>query len=226
MQKLIFSLLFIGLCGFVAQAQKTAQPETSDPAAKKILDKVRKKYEGYKTVEATFSLTIELPNQPKEVQKGTISQEATKFRLEMDEQIITSDGKSTWVYLKKNKEIQISDAEPNDGSENGFMTPKDLLNRYQKGDFLYAITDKVTEGGVVLTQIEFKPKDKKSEYSKMRISIDEKTNTIKSIKAFAKDGGRYTFTINQLKTNKTFAAGFFSLDPKKFPGVKVVDLRM
>ena len=144
----------------------------------------------------------------------------------MDQQIIATDGKSTWVYLKKNKEIQISDAEPNDGSDNGFLTPKDLLNRYEKGDFIYAITEKVTEGGVVITEIEFKPKDKKSEYSKLRVSIDEKTTSIKRIKAFAKDGSRYTFAISSLKTNKTFPAGHFSLDAKNYPGVKVVDLRM
>jgi outer membrane lipoprotein carrier protein len=226
MQKLLFSLLIMGWCTMAATAQKVAAPEKSDPEAKKILDKVRKKYEGYKTLEATFALIIELPNQPKEVQKGTISQEGTKFRLDMDEQIIATDGKSTWVYLKKNKEIQVSDAEPNDGSDNGFMTPTDLLKRYEKGDFLYALIDKVTENSVVLTQIEFKPKDKKSEYSKMRISIDEKNNSIKSIKAFAKDSGRYTFTINTLKTNKPIAASQFSIDAKKYPGVKVVDLRM
>ena len=226
MQKLIFSLILISFGAVWGMAQKVDAPEKSDPAAKKILDKVRKKYEAYKTVEATFSLDIELPGQPKEVQKGTISQEGQKFRLEMTDQIIASDGKVTYVYLKKNKEIQVSDAEPNDGSDNGFMTPQDLLKRYEKGDFLYAISDKVTEGGVLLTQIEFKPKDKKSEYSKMRVSINEKTNTIKSIKAFAKDGGRFTFTINQLKTNKGFAAGHFTIDAKKYPGVKVVDLRM
>lgn len=207
-------------------SQATAAPEKSDPQAKKILDKTRKKYESYKTIEAAFSLTIELPGQPKQVQKGTISQDANKFRLEMDEQVIVSDGKTTWVYLKKNKEIQINDADPNDASENGFMTPKDLLKRYEKGDFLYAITDQVTESGVVLTQIEFKPKDKKSEYSKMRVSIDEKTSTIKSVKAFAKDSGRYTFSITKLTPNKKFAAGQFAMDTKKYPGVKVVDLRM
>ena len=60
----------------------------------------------------------------------------------------------------------------------------------------------------------------------MRVSIDEKTSTVKSIKAFAKDSGRYTFSITKFTPNKTLPATTFSLDPKKFPGVKVVDLRM
>jgi outer membrane lipoprotein carrier protein len=206
-------------------AQTAAPAEKSDPAAKRVLDKIRKKYEGYKTVEAAFALTIELPGQPKEVQKGSVGQDGTKFRLDMDQQTIVSDGKTTWVYLKKNNEVQVNDADPA-GSENAFLTPKELLRRYQKGDFLYAITDKTTENGRLLTKVEFKPKDRKSEYSKLRVSIDEKAGTIESILAIAKDGARYTFNITKLAPNKSFAADHFSFDAKKYPGVRVEDLRM
>ncbi len=226
MKRLFFFL--ITLCSVAvatAQSPTPAPAEKSDPGAKKILDKIRKKYEGYKTIEAAFVLTIEVPGQPKEVQKATIGQEANKFRLEMDQQVIVSDGQATWVYQKKNNEVQINNAEPV-GSDNGFMTPKDLLNRYQKGDYLYSVVDKTTEGGKVLTQIEFKPKTKKSEYSKLRVSVDEKAGTIRSVKAFGKDGTRYTFVMGRLTPNKTFAADYFTFDTKRYPGVKVEDLRM
>ena len=68
--------------------------------------------------------------------------------------------------------------------KNGFMTPKDLLNRYQKGDYMYSVVDKVSEGGKILTQIEFKPKSKKSEYSKLRISVDEKSRCYPECEGF------------------------------------------
>ncbi|MBU6342063.1 MAG: outer membrane lipoprotein carrier protein LolA [Bacteroidetes bacterium] len=220
------SVLFIHFILVTTLLAQSAPPaEKSDPEAKKVLDKVRKKYEAYNTVEAGFSLQIEVPGQPKEVQKGTISQKGEQFRLDMDQQLIVSNGKTTWVYLKKNNEVQITDSDPK-GTENGFMTPRDLLKRYQKGDFLYAITEKTTENGKVITQIEFKPKDKNSEYSKMRLSLDEKASEIKSIKAFAKDGSRYTFNINRLSPNKPMGVEVFYFDVKKFPGVKVEDLRM
>lgn len=211
--------------GLLTAQTKATVAETSDPEAKKILDKIRKKYENYKSIEAAFTLSIELPGQPKEVQKGTVGQEGDQFRLEMEQQTIVSDGKTTWVYLKKNNEVQVNDADPTSEQE-GFLTPRDLLKRYQKGDFLYTITDKTTEDGKQVTQIEFKPKDRKSEYSKLRVSIDEKAGTIERIKAFAKDGGRYTFQITRLTPNKKFAAGHFSFDAKKYPGVRVEDLRM
>ncbi len=219
---LLVSFLLLGV--LTAGAQTTAAPEKSDPEARKILDRIRKKYDGYKTLEATFTLTIEVTAQPKEIQNGSVGQQGNKFRLDMDQQIIVSDGKTTWVYLKKNKEIQINDTDPNDA--NGFLTPKDLLRRYEKGDYLFAITDKIAEKGRVLTQIEFKPKDKNSEYFKIRVSIDEKAGTIESIKAFAKDGSRYTFQVTRLSPNKTFSSDYFQLDPAKYPGTHVEDLRM
>jgi outer membrane lipoprotein carrier protein len=224
MKQLIFALLTLFSCNILS-AQVAAPPENSDPVAKKVLDKIRKKYEGYKTVEAAFSLTLDVPTKPKDVQKGVIGQEGDKFRLEMDQQTIISDGKTTWVYLKSNNEVQINNADPA-GSDNGFMTPKDLLKRYQKGDFLYAITDKAMENGKLMTLIEFKPKDKSSEYSKFRLSVDEKTSEIKNILAFHKDGSRYTFVITRLNTSKAFNADYFKFDTKKYPGVKVEDLRM
>jgi outer membrane lipoprotein-sorting protein len=216
-----FSILAVSI---LAQTPK-AVAEKNDPAAKKVLDRIRSKYEGYKTFEVLFSLSIEVPGEATDVQKGTIGQEGEKFRLDMPQQVIVNDTKTTWVYLKKNNEVQINDSEPS-SSDASFFTPKELLRRYQKGDFLYSITDKTSEGTRVITQIEFKPKDKKSEYSKIRVSIDEKAGTIKSIKAFGKDGSRYTFSITRISPNKVLAADYFTFDAKKYPGVRVEDLRM
>ncbi|MBP6828497.1 MAG: outer membrane lipoprotein carrier protein LolA [Saprospiraceae bacterium] len=226
MKKLLFSLIAFSILGtLAAQNPAPAPKEKSDPEAKKVLDKIRKKYDGYKTLEAAFSLTIEVPGEDKDVQKGNIAQDDKKFRLDMDQQVIVSDGKTTWVYLKKNNEVQVNDADPAD-TENGFLTPKDLLKRYQKGDYLYSITEKTTENGKTITHVEFKPVDKNSEYSKLRVSIDEKAGAILSVKAFSKDGSRYTFTIVKLTPNKQFAADYFTFDTKKYPGVKVEDLRL
>lgn len=226
--KKLFLFLAAGLVlhSAFAQSLPVAKSEKNDPEAKKLLDKVRKKYEAYKTLEAGFTLSIELPGQAAEVQKGSVGQEGDKFRLEMDQQTIVSDGKTTWVYQKKSKEIQINDADPAAGGDNGFLTPKDLLKRYQKGDFLYAITDKAAEDGKLVTLVEFKPKDRNSEYSKLRVSIDAKNKSIESIKAFAKDGSRYTFKITRLSPDKKFSGDYFTLDPKKYPGARVEDLRM
>ncbi len=220
-------LLFLPIALLISSQSLTAQstvPEKNDPEAKKVLDKIRKKYDAYNTLEATFSLAIEVPGAPKDVQKGTVMQDGKKFRLDMSDQIVVSDAVTTWAYQKKANEVQVNNADPND--VNAFFTPKELLGRYQKGDYMYAITDKIMEGGKLLTQIEFKPKDKNAEYSKLRVSIDEKAGTMQGVKAFAKDGSRYTFTITRLSPNKAIPATQFTFDTNQFKGVRVEDLRM
>lgn len=214
---LLIALSFLGLQG-MAQAA-----EQSDPEATKLLDNVSAKYQTYKSLEATFTLDIEVPGQDKISQKGTLAQEGEKFRLDMADQVIASDGESNWIYLPQNKEIQINDTEP--GDDTGLLTPSDLLKQYKKGDYLYALTNVEREGKKTLLQVEFKPVDKASDYFKIRLSIDKKTNQIYRIKAFAKDGARYSFTVTKFTPNKTFAAKHFQLDPKDYDGVHVEDLR-
>lgn len=227
MKQLLISLLAIVSFQVQIGAQvNVPAPENSDPAAKKLLDKTRKNYEKYAHLEVSFQLAIELPGEAKDLQRGTVAQSGDqKFKLDMPSQTIISDGKTTWVHLKKSHEVQINDADPSDlGGQ--FLTPRELLRRYQKGDFLYAIVEKLTEKGKLLTFVEFKPKDKKSEYSKIRVAIEEKTATIQYVRAFAKDGSRYTFDIQKFTPRKGFAADFFTFDPTKFPGIRIEDLRL
>jgi hypothetical protein len=49
---------------------------------------------------------------------------------------------------------------------------------------------------------------------------------MQGVKAFAKDGSRYTFTITRLSPNKAIPATQFTFDTNQFKGVRVEDLRM
>jgi outer membrane lipoprotein carrier protein len=224
----LLAVFLLGTLNVFAQsgAPKVAPKEENDPAAKTLLDKVRKKYEAYKSLEMSFSLQLEVPSQPTETQKGTFkSLGDSKFRLDMTDQTIISDGQTTWIYLKKNNEVQITDADTK--GEQSLISPKELMKIYQKGEYNYTIVGEEKAGEKLLTQVEFKPINKKSEYSKLRLAIDKKTKQVASIKAFAKDGGRYTFSVGKQTGDPTFDAAIFTFDKSKFPkDVKIEDLRM
>lgn len=200
--------------------------ETSDPAAKAILEKLRNKYEAYKTVEADFQLTIEIPEEAKEVQTGNLAQKGDQYRLQLDNQAIYSDGKTLWLYLKSNNEVQINNVDDFEEEEEDFLSPKDLLRIYEKEDFIFALTNEGNEKGVAIQQIEFKPIDKDSEYAKMRLTIDKRKNQIMRIKAFAVDGARYTMDVTKFKPNLAYKTTDFTFNPKDFPGIHVEDLRI
>lgn len=223
----LFALIMFGSLALFSQnaKPKPTPKESNDPNAKSLLDKVRKKYEGYKSLEMDFTLELEVPGQPTETQKGTFKSKGdSKYRLEMTDQTILSDGAATWIYLKKNNEVQINDADVK--GEQSLISPKELMKMYQKGEYLYALAGEETVGGKKIQQVEFKPVKKSSEYSKLRLSIDKKTNQVVSIKAFAKDGGKYTFSVNKQTADKSFDDSLFVWDKSKYPNVRVEDLRM
>ena len=228
MLKFLLSFFCVGLFAAGLWAQPTtnqySKAADSDPAAKAILEKVKVKYEAYKSVEAIFNLNIELPNQPAEDQTGKLIQQGDQYRLELASQHLICDGKSIWLYLKNNKEVQINNFDEDE--ESAFLTPKDLLRIYEREDFVFVLSNEYSEGGKIIQDIEFKPLDQASEYSKMRLSVEKATSQIKQIKAFAKDGSRYTLTVNTFKSNATYPASTFVWNKAECPDCYVEDLRI
>jgi len=223
MRKLFFSFLFV-VAAFSAFAQQNtlSKSSDSDPAAKALLQKVRNKYEAYKSVEADFSLTIKIPEQSEEVQKGKLVQQGENYRLDFTTQSIFFDGTTLWLYLKSLNEVQITNA---NFEAEGMLSPKDLLTIYEKDEYVYALTSRVQEGGKTLQQIEFKPLQKDFEYTKLRVSVDVATNEVTKIEAFGKDASRYTLKIEKMAVNKVFTTNYFKFDPKNYPGIYIEDLR-
>ncbi len=227
MKQLLFSILILGMTvNIQAQSTNTFSKATeSDPAATAVLEKLRQKYEAYTSMEATFSITIEIPEEDRIEQLGKMSQSGDKYRLDMEQQSIISDGTTLWAYLKNNNEVQISDAEDLEG-EGEIMSPKDILKIYESGEYVYVLVDEYNQDGTIVQQIEFKPLDRDSDYAKLRLTIDKKATQIKNIKAFSKDGSRYTLKLTKFVSNKDFPKGHFRFDTAQYPDIYVEDLRM
>jgi outer membrane lipoprotein carrier protein len=207
-------------------AGKIATPakEQSNPAAKAILEKMKAKYQAYKTLEVEFNLSMELAEQAKELQKGKMQQQGGKYRVDFNGQTIICDAKTLWVILPNNKEVQINNA-PSPGEDDGILSPQALFNIYQSKDYLYAITNEYSQGSRVIQEIEFKPIDKMSEYSKLRLSLDKKTLDFIELRAFAKDGSRYVLQMSKITPNKALPASTFTFNKANYPGFHVEDLR-
>ena len=220
MKKYITLLLSVGLIiNTFAQVK-----EQSDPQATKILDQLKKKYDSFSSMEADFTLEMKLSGQDTETQKGKIIQSGEKYFLSLDDQEIYNDGTHVWIHMKSNKEVQWSDADFDEEGE--IMSPKDMLRIYESNDYIYAITDERTEKGDKVTDIEFKPLDRDSEYIKMRISISKKDNMMKKIAIFARDGSRYTVNLDNIQSNKAYDDKIFAFNKAAYPGVHVEDLRI
>lgn len=223
MQKSIYVLL-ISLMASMAYSQDMTSTEENDPEAKKILDKLKKEYDSYKSMEVKFDLVLELPQQEAETQNGVVIQQGKNYKLDLNDRAIYANSENVVVHIKKNNEAQINDAEMDD--EANMMSPKDMLQLYESGKYIYAIIAEPLLDGKKVTQIDFKPVDRDSEFSKMSLFVDKKTKKMAQMKVFSKDGGRYTLKINDITPNKKYSLDTFTFDESKYPGIHIEDLRI
>src|SRR5256885_1664718 len=128
-----------------------------DPKAEEILNAVSTKYKSYKSVSAIFKLIIDnQKDQTKENQDGTITIKGSKYKLEMKDQDVISDGKTVWTFLKEENEVQINDVT----SKPDALTPTSMFTIYEKG-FRSKFMDETTESGKTIQHIELVPEDAK-----------------------------------------------------------------
>ncbi|HEY3429768.1 MAG TPA: outer membrane lipoprotein carrier protein LolA [Cyclobacteriaceae bacterium] len=192
-----------------------------DPQALATLDAMSKKYKAYTSFEANIlsSMTNEVEG-VKEEFKGKISVKGDKFRLVMEEQEVINNGTTVWTYLPAAKEVNIDNYDPN--SED--INPSKIYEVYKKGYKYLHMGDK-TEGGVPCEEIDLVPEKKDAQFFKIKMIINKKDKSIQSWTMFDKGGNKYKYTISKFTPNVTIADTFFTFDPKKYPGVEIIDLR-
>lgn len=220
------NILILAFACFLASniQSQTNAVDIKDPKAKKILDDISSQFSSFKTLEMEFDLEIAFVGQSAEVQSGKLIQAGDKFFVDMPAQTIYCNGASLWIHLKNNKEVQLNNAEA--AAEGGFLDPSSLLNIYKTGDYAYAVTNESKEDDLSIQQIEFKPLDSDSPYTKLRMTVVKNKNEVRRMKVFGKDGSNYTLVIKNISSNKLYPPETFNFDQSKFPGVHVEDLRI
>lgn len=220
----LFAFALISL-SLYAQPGSLTSPEESDPKAKAVLEQIRQRFLSYGSLGADFTLDITFPEDPTETQKGSIAQQGDKYRVELGTQSVISDGEALWLIMHFNKEVQINNVPEDDETGGSILSPESLLTFYDKGDFIYYLTNEYKSGGRVIQQIEFKPVDRSADYSKLRMNVYKDSKNVASVEAFARDGSRYKITINKLTPNKSFPTSHFKFNKSDYPDYYVEDLR-
>ncbi len=222
MKGLLTTTLLLTLFTISGLAQtSTGALGKNDPDAKKILDGVTAKFKTYTSVKASFVLQIE--NAAGKVQgtkEGTAYMKGNKYKVELADQDIFCNGEKSWTYDKAANEVQLSKFDP---TGNNFTPQKIFTNFYDK-DFLYKLNDEKTEKGKTLQEIELTPTDKNKSFFKVLVFVNKATKNIVSTKLFEKNGNRYLYNVTSFVPNVKLEDVFFTFDPKKYPGVEVIDL--
>ncbi len=213
MNKTIIALVF-GLLTKTSFAQY-------DPKALTILDAMSKKYKSYTAFEA--SLSVGLTNDTEKIKeefKGKISVKGDKYKLALPEQEVINNGKTIWTYLPDAKEVNIDNVDAKADEVN----PSKFYEIYKKG-FKYIQMEDQTEAGVLCDVVDLVPEKRDTQYFKIKMNISKKDKSVLSFIMFDKSGNKYKYTISKFVANAKIDDTVFTFDPKKYPGVEVVDLR-
>jgi outer membrane lipoprotein carrier protein len=192
-----------------------------DPKALEILEAMSKKYKAIEAFQADISQTLTNDVEKiNEEMKGKITVKGDKFRLALPEQEIINDGVTQWTYLPDAKEVNIDNYDPASDDVN----PTKILDMYKKGFKYLYISDK-TEGGVLCEEIDLVPDKKDAQFFKIKMMIGKKDKSIQSWTMYDKSGNRYKYTITKFNPTVKIEDSYFTFDPKKYPGVEIIDLR-
>ena len=217
MKKIISLLTVLALCTTVSFGQNNTSAK-----AKQILDQVSKKTKGYSSISLTYSMVHTSPEGANDNANGNMLLKGSKYQLSLLDNILYCDGKNLWTHMVEEKEVVISTINSNDQS---IMNPASVLTMYEKG-FKYSFIQERFEQNRAIYVIDLYPENiAKSEFSKVRLSIDKDKTQLWKAEYFAKDGNKYTIAINTFKVNQPIPDASFTFDKAKNPGVKVIDER-
>lgn len=190
-----------------AQAQTMASE-----LVKKTIDKINK----HKNVEFVFD--YDMSNETiavTESASGTAYMQGDAYKLEIEGQQITSDGKTMWTYLIDDEEVMVS----NPTDDDNIITPIKMLTTYDKD---YTMKYGKSSGkGIKVVEMS----NPKGEFSKVTLKINEAKLEIVSATISNRSGDAFTIKIKKTVFDQNLDAKFFTFDEKAHPKVDVIDMR-
>jgi outer membrane lipoprotein-sorting protein len=131
------------------------------------------------------------------------------------------DGKTQWVLMKDLNEVNISHPS---NEEIASISPLALLSMYKTGFTLDTPASGIINGKNAFV-INMSPTGSKSDFKKISVGIDKKTNSVLQVDITLKNGMRNKIDINDYNTNYNFTDTEFIFNKDQHKGVEVVDLR-
>lgn len=211
-------LIICGLIVFFALNQiLVAQP---DKKAEQLLKNVVDKMASYENLKADLSYTmVNKEMDINEKKTGVIYVKGDSYRIEMEGQVIISDGKTVWTYLAESDEVMVSDVDESD--EN--ISPNRILTSYDKNYKAKFDSDNKYKNSD-LKLINLKPNEGK-QFEKLSMLVNEKTLSLDNFSVYDKGGNIFTYYIINLEHNLNLPANTFTFRTEDYPDVEVIDMR-
>jgi len=186
----------------------------------KVIKRVQKKFDSIRDFSAEFQETFhwELAGETHSVKGKIYLKGGEKFRLETEDQIIVSDGKTLWTYSPVNNQVIIDDLEKTEET----LLPRDLLFKYAREYSPHLLTEERIKGRRIY-KLELIPKDRDEFIQRMEVWVDGKDWITRKISYLDINGNKRIYEISNIRINQGLEEGLFIF---KIPqGVEIIDMR-
>jgi outer membrane lipoprotein-sorting protein len=203
----VFALLF----GNYASAQ--------DAKATEVLKASEAKFNGMADFAANFKYSLQNPAAKGSgaSKQGKIKYKKGKFRVEMTDQDLYCDKHKLWVYIKADKEVNVTPYEGSDG-----LDIETIFKSYKQNAKARYEGEKAVNG-IACHQIYIASSDPKSDYNQVRLWINTKSNFLEKAELTDRRQVKTIYEFSNVKANNGFSDNEFRFDVAKNPGVKVYD---
>lgn len=191
-----------------------------DARAEKILKNSRNKVNKLKTLEADFNKSTRT-NSGKAVggdYSGKLVMKGSKFRLQLNDQVIICDGSTQWAVNQTDKEVLVSNYDPKEG-----FTADKLFSVSQE-DMKSAYIGQEPIGNIMTDYIELVPK-KQEDYFKIKMWVSVNSSLPRKMEIYYRNGTIVTYTMSHLHWNGDVPSTAFAFSKSEWPGFYIEDMR-
>lgn len=205
-------ILLLSLLTLTLSAQK-------DPEALQVLS-------DFSTKATTApSVTIDFKLMTSDSQAGDVTSmsgsaiiSGDKYKLELDDYNIWTDGSIVWNYLPDANEVTITETDPDDDS---FITKPSLLFTLYEEGYKIRLVEQTTKEWV----IDLYPEEITSDLIRIRLKIGKAQYDLNGAEYKTKDGITMTLIVDKYDLTFKPAADFFTFNPTDHKGIDVIDMR-
>lgn len=185
-----------------------------------ILDQVIEMNDSYDNIEVEFIYKMENPDAGiNESKSGVLLVKGNKYRINIDDIVVISDGVNLYNLLVEDEEVMINSVEDNSDA----ITPNNLLNSYKESyKCKFIKEDKLNNRTVQI--IELTPLKGRT-FSKIKVVIIKDLRQILSFSIFDKNGSMYSYNILKFTPNTKLDPKAFIFDKDDYPNFEIVDMR-
>ena len=189
------------------------------PTASEIIKNVQNNYNQTNDAVIQFTQTVVYPlSKISKTIKGTLYlKKGNKYRIETGDKVMVTDGKTSWIYMPGSKQVIID----NFRDDKNTVTPDKFLLDVPSDYFAVLLSTQKTDKGNVYT-LRLTPKSDNSFIRSIKIVVNADW-TVHSAEVSDMNDTRYTYIVDNLKTNSDIPDSEFEFAPPK--GAQIVDLR-